>query len=97
MTLESNESPGPFGSSDSLELSDSLEFLLNHPKTGQVTSDVNAETIERRAFSPKKIKIFSSKYTNIESCPEYTFSTDTEAKKLLPDIIDNPVQSVVPG
>jgi len=74
-----------------------LEFLLNHTKTGDVTSDVNAETIERRSFSPKKIKIFSSKYTNIENCPEYKFKYDQEAKKLLPDIIDNQVQRLIPG
>ncbi|MBU1193873.1 MAG: 6-phosphofructokinase [Proteobacteria bacterium] len=74
------------------EGSNSLEFLLNHPKTGHATSDVNAQTIERRSYSPKKIKIFSSKYTLIEDCPEYTFPVDTEARKLLPDIIDNPVQ-----
>ena len=72
-----------------------LEFLLNHPKTGNVTSDVNTETIERRAFSPKKIKIFSSKYTDIKPCPEYTFSQDKEALKRLPDIINNTVQQVV--
>ncbi len=75
----------------------SLEFLLNHTKTGIVTSDVNAETIERRSFSPRKIKIFSSKYTNIKDCPEYKFKYDQEAQKLLPDIIDNPVQRLIPG
>jgi len=73
----------------------SLEFLLNHPKTGNVTSDVNTETIERRSFSPKKIKIFSSKYTNIKDCPEYKFSSDREAQKLLPDIINNTVQHLI--
>ena len=75
----------------------SLEFLLNHTKTGAVTSDVNAETIERRSFSPRKIKIFSSKYTGIEECPEYKFKYDKEAQKVLPDIIDNLVQRLVPG
>jgi pyrophosphate--fructose-6-phosphate 1-phosphotransferase len=74
-----------------------LEFLLNHPKIGVVTSDVNAETIERRSFSPRKITIFSSKYTSIQACPEYRFKHDREAKKLLPDIIDNQVQRLVPG
>ncbi|MCD4677030.1 MAG: 6-phosphofructokinase [Desulfobacula sp.] len=75
----------------------SLEFLLNHAKTGDVTSDVNAETIERRSFSPKKIKIFSSKYTNIEDCPEYKFKNDRHAQKVLPDIINNQVQRLIPG
>ncbi|SDT99018.1 6-phosphofructokinase [Desulfobacula phenolica] len=75
----------------------SLEFLLNHPKTGRVTSDINTETIERRSFSPKKIKIFSSKYTIIEDCQEYQFKPDKEAEKLLPDIINNNVQRLIPG
>lgn len=75
----------------------SLEFLLNHPKTGHVTSDVNTETIERRSFSPNKIKIFSSKYTTIQECPEYKFKHDKEAQKQLPGIINNAVQKIVPG
>ncbi|MCP3874949.1 MAG: phosphofructokinase [Desulfobacteraceae bacterium] len=75
----------------------SLDFLLNHPKTGHVTSDVNTETIERRSFSPKKIKIFSSKYTKIEECPEYKFKHDHEALKVLPDIVNNNVQRIIPG
>jgi len=75
----------------------SLELLLNHPKTGRVTSDVNTETIERRSFSPKKIKIFSSKYTCIKECPEYKFSSDKEAQRLFPDIIHNKVQKLVSG
>jgi pyrophosphate--fructose-6-phosphate 1-phosphotransferase len=75
----------------------SLDFLLNHPKTGQAISDVNAETIERQSFSPKRIKIFSSTYTTIQACPEYKFKQDTEAQKLLPDIINNTVQKLVPG
>ncbi|RLC02942.1 MAG: phosphofructokinase [Deltaproteobacteria bacterium] len=74
-----------------------LEFLLNHPKTNHVTSDVNTETIERRSFSPKKIKIFSSKYTKLKDCPEYKFKHDREAEKVLPDIINNQVQRLVPG
>ena len=76
---------------------ESLEFLLNHPKTGHVTSDVNTETIERRSFAPKKIKIFSSKYTNIKECPEYKLSNNKEATKLLPDVIHNNVQKIIPG
>ncbi|MDA3916994.1 MAG: 6-phosphofructokinase [Deltaproteobacteria bacterium] len=75
----------------------SLEFLLNHPKTDHVTHDVNTETIERRSFLPKKIKLFSSKFTNIKDCPEYKFKHDTEASKALPDIINNSVQKIVSG
>ena len=76
---------------------ESIEFLLNHPKIGSVTSDVNVETIERRSFSPKKIKTFASLYTNIKECPEYRLSHNKEAAKLLPDLIHNTVQMIVPG
>ncbi len=74
-----------------------LEFLLNHPKTSHATSDVNTETLERRSFSPKQIKIFASKYTTLEDDLECTFTKDSEAQRLLPDIIDTPVVKLVPG
>jgi pyrophosphate--fructose-6-phosphate 1-phosphotransferase len=74
-----------------------LEILLNHPKTSHATADINTETIARRSFSPKRIKIFSSRYTRINACPEYRFSTNREAEKLLPDIIKNPVQRLLQG
>lgn len=80
-----------------METTDALEFLLNHPKTSHATSDVNTETIARRSYSPKKIKIFSSKYTNIKDCPEFVFSKDKEAITQLPDIIENPVQRLIHG
>lgn len=75
----------------------SLESLLNHPKTTHVTSDMNTETIERRAFSPKKIKIFSTRYTRLKDAPEFRFGLNPEARRVLPDIVTNPVQLLVPG
>ena len=74
-----------------------LESLLNHPKTTHVTSDVNTETIERRAFSPKKIKIFSTRYTRLKDAPEFRFGLNMEAERALPDISNNQVQFLVPG
>jgi len=75
----------------------SLESLLNHPKTTHVTSDMNTETIERRAFSPKKIKIFSTRYTRLKDAPEFRFGLNPEARRVLPDIVTNHVQLLVPG
>ncbi len=74
-----------------------IELLLNHPKAAHATSDVNTETIERRSFSPKKIKLFASKYTHCENVLEFKFAKDKEAQRLLPDIIGNCVQRLVPG
>ncbi|OGR28638.1 MAG: phosphofructokinase [Desulfobacterales bacterium RIFOXYA12_FULL_46_15] len=81
---------------ESLKLK-SLESLLNHPKTTHVTADVNTETIERRSFSPKKIKIFSTRYTCLKDAPEFRFTVNHEAQKVLPDIINNNIQFIVPG
>jgi pyrophosphate--fructose-6-phosphate 1-phosphotransferase len=72
-----------------------VEFLLNHPQTTRATADVNSETIERRAFSPRRIALFTSGCTRTVECPEFVFSADKEAEKQLPDIIKNPVQKLV--
>ena len=73
----------------------SLDNLLNHPTTAHLIGDVNTETIARRGFTPKNINIFASKYTQIQDCPHYSFPCHQEAVRLLPDIIDNPVQRLV--
>jgi len=72
-----------------------INTLLNHAITEEVTSDVNKEVIERRAFSPKKIVVFSEGQTSLEEQPHYKFSNDKEAAKALPDIINNNVQKIV--
>jgi pyrophosphate--fructose-6-phosphate 1-phosphotransferase len=74
-----------------------INTLLNHSLAEEVTSDVNKEVIERRAFSPKKIGVFSEGYTSLEEQPNYKFSNDKEAEKVLPDIINNNVQKVITG
>ncbi|MFO7749783.1 MAG: 6-phosphofructokinase [Desulfobacteraceae bacterium] len=73
-----------------------IETLLNHAKTETVTSDVSMETLERRSFIPKKCRVFSGTATRLEGQPRYTFATDPEAAKVLPDIIQNPVCLVAP-
>ncbi|MCP3900901.1 MAG: phosphofructokinase [Desulfobacteraceae bacterium] len=74
-----------------------INTLLNHALTEEVTSDVNKEVIERRAFSPKKISVFSEGYTSLEEKAHYKFSNDKEAEKVLPDIINNNVQKIIKG
>jgi pyrophosphate--fructose-6-phosphate 1-phosphotransferase len=74
-----------------------IQFLLNHPKIARAVSDVNTETIERRSFSPRKISIFAGSTTGLIPAPEHRFDRDREAQRLLPDIIDNPVQKLVSG
>ncbi len=72
-----------------------IETLLNHSLAEEVTSDVNKDVIERRSFSPKKICLFSKGYTSLEEQPDYKFSNDKEAEKVLPDIINNNVQKII--
>ena len=74
-----------------------IETLLNHAKTESVIADTNREAIERRAFSPKRCQVFSEGFTVLEDQPQYHFSRDREAEKVLGDIIDNHVQKIVPG
>ncbi|MCP4115994.1 MAG: phosphofructokinase [Desulfobacteraceae bacterium] len=74
-----------------------IETLLNHSKTERAIADINKETIERRAFLPKKCKVFSERFTVLQDQPEYRFTIDQEAEKVLPGIIDNRVQKIVPG
>jgi pyrophosphate--fructose-6-phosphate 1-phosphotransferase len=74
-----------------------IETLLNHSKTERVIADINRETIERRAFLPKKCQVFSERFTVLQDQPQYRFSTDQEAEKVLPGIIDNHVQKIVSG
>ena len=74
-----------------------IKTLLNHAKTQSVTADTNREVIERRAFSPKVCPVFSEEFTVLEDQPQYRFARDREAEKVLPDIIHNQVQKIVPG
>ncbi|MCG8566172.1 MAG: 6-phosphofructokinase, partial [Desulfobacterales bacterium] len=71
-----------------------LDFL-SHPQAGSVLSDHNPETIARRAFVPRKIDIFNRNYSQLQDQLQYTFSSHSEAVKILPDIVNNPVQKLV--
>jgi pyrophosphate--fructose-6-phosphate 1-phosphotransferase len=53
------------------------------------------ETLARRRFSPEKIDIFNASHTSLEALNEYRFLKNTEAERMLPGIINNPVQQVI--
>lgn len=74
-----------------------IERLINHPKAVNATADVNRESIERRSFLPKRCSIFLEEFAVLEDQPQYRFNADREARKVLPAIIDNQVQKLVPG
>lgn len=79
----------------------SIETLLNHPKIEPAISDINSDTLDRRAFIPQICKVFSSEnddaFISLEEQPQYRFAINREAEKHLPDIIHNNVQKLVAG
>jgi diphosphate-dependent phosphofructokinase len=74
---------------------DYVELLLENPKVQEAVSNINRELVERRRYKPPKCQVFKSRYTLLENVDRFTFNIDKEAKKQLPDIIHNKVQSVV--
>ncbi len=61
----------------------------------QTMNEDSRETLARRRFSPEKIDIFNASHTSLETLNEYRFLKDTEAERMLPGIINNPVQQVI--
>jgi len=62
----------------------------------QIMSDNSMETLSRRSFQPKKIQSFNASFSTLNNRDEYRFIKDTEAERLLPGIINNSVQKIVP-
>ena len=57
----------------------SLEEILNHPTVKKATDDNNAETLERRAYSPLQSEVFSHPYTILRETDRYRFELDRQA------------------
>lgn len=72
----------------------SLEDLLEIPEIQKITSNSNQELIERREYRPNICRVFYSPYTILRDTDQYKFDIDGEARKELPDIIDNKVQKI---
>ena len=73
----------------------SIEDLLKNPEVEKAASNINQELIERRKYIPPKCDVFTSSYTVLKDNDDFKFSIDREARKQLPDIINNKVQSIV--
>jgi diphosphate-dependent phosphofructokinase len=71
-----------------------LEDLLKHPEVQKVTSNINQELVERREYAPSVCKVFTYPYTALQDNSKFRFVIDNEAKKQLPNIIDNKVQNI---
>ncbi len=72
-----------------------IEDLLGTPEVQGIISHLNRELLERRAYVPPTCEVFNSPYTGLEDTERFRFFIDREARKQLPDIIDNRVQEVV--
>jgi len=71
-----------------------IEVLLKNPEVQAATDNINQELIERREYVPPKCKAFTHLYTLLKDDDRFKFNIDKEAKKHLPDIIHNKVQSM---
>ncbi|MBC2694577.1 MAG: phosphofructokinase [Desulfobacteraceae bacterium] len=71
-----------------------LEDFLKHPEVQKVTSNINQALVERRKYTPSVCKVFTYPYTALQNNSKFRFVIDNEAKKQLPKIIDNKVQSI---
>ncbi len=73
---------------------DFAALIENNPDIKQAVSNVNHELITRRGNKPSICNVFLSEYNTLRESDEFTFNIDKEAKKRLPDIINNKVQYV---
>ena len=74
-----------------------LDALLTHPEILRVIDNVSMETQNRRSYVPRQCEVFKSESIALEPQKQYLFSLNREARKTLPDIIDNHVQKLVDG
>jgi len=74
----------------------SLEKLLSNKKILEATDSVNYELLERRSYRPSVCEVFNSRYTALKDDDRFHFAIHTEARKRLPHIVQNKVQTVVP-
>lgn len=72
-----------------------ISALLENAGIQRATSSISEPVIGRCAYQPCVCKAFQGNYTNVITNDAFRFDIDPEAKRQLPDIIKNSVQSVV--
>jgi diphosphate-dependent phosphofructokinase len=70
------------------------EELLQIPEVREVTSSVSRELVERRRSGAAVCDVFNHPFTTLRTDKRYRFEIDKEARKRLPDIIGNAVQTL---
>ena len=71
-----------------------IEALLKNPEVLKVTDNINSEIIERRSYIPPICEVLSKPYTILLEESRFRFDIDPEARKQLPSIINNKVQTI---
>jgi pyrophosphate--fructose-6-phosphate 1-phosphotransferase len=71
------------------------EELLGTAEVKEAVGSVSRELVERRRSQPAVCAVFSHPFTFLKAHRGYLFDIDREARKQLPDIIDNEVQTIV--
>lgn len=71
-----------------------IEEFLKHPEVEKVTANKNPELIERRQYKPPVCAAFLKPYTILTDSDQYKFEIDGEARKQLPKIINNKLQTI---
>jgi pyrophosphate--fructose-6-phosphate 1-phosphotransferase len=72
-----------------------LRALMTNPVVKNAISNISPGLVERRAFRPPRCEVFDSAYTALRDVRHYRFEIDPEAKRQLPRIIDNRVQTII--
>ncbi|MDP4858411.1 MAG: 6-phosphofructokinase, partial [Desulfobacterales bacterium] len=71
------------------------EELLKIPEVQEVTGSVSRELVQRRRSQSAVCDVFNHPFTALKTDNRYRFEIDREARKQLPDIIGNAVQTLV--
>jgi pyrophosphate--fructose-6-phosphate 1-phosphotransferase len=71
-----------------------INKILKNPSVLRVTDDINPELSERRNYSPPVCDALRKKYTVLKETDRYKFTVDKEARRQLPNLIDNKIRLI---
>jgi diphosphate-dependent phosphofructokinase len=71
-----------------------IEEFLERPEVEKVTANENPELVERRHYHPATCSAFLKSSTILKDSDTYKFEVDAEAKRQLPKIIENKLQTI---
>lgn len=74
---------------------DDIRLLLENAEVQQATSPISESVKERLAYRPPTCRMFQNDWTGITAAEAFRFEIDVQARRELPDIIDNPVQRII--